>query len=188
MMAAMVTMMMAKRKIAFVLGAGVLVAVAAAGLVDASGRGRRAGGPPAVRPCGGAAECLGPGRGFVDEDGDGICDRKGECLGGGFVDEDGDGICDRKAECKATCPGKDGACPRGGCGTGEGCGLRRGEGAGPRARLGESAGACIRQCNGTGGPGRGNGGGGMGAGRGGGGRGFGRGLGCGGFGCLQESP
>ena len=53
-----------------------------------------------------------PGTGtcFVDEDGDGICDRsqwhcvEGVCCGAGergcglgFIDEDGDGICDRYA-------------------------------------------------------------------------------------------
>lgn len=57
------------------------------------------------------AACPGHGQGacFVDEDGDGICDRReawhqeaGVCCGGtgegncgpGFTDEDGDGICD----------------------------------------------------------------------------------------------
>ena len=40
----------------------------------------------------------GQGAGFVDEDGDGVCDNRGTGLGNGqgagFVDEDGDGICD----------------------------------------------------------------------------------------------
>ena len=41
---------------------------------------------------------IGPGYGygFVDEDGDGICDNCGDGRGGGtrFVDENGDGVCD----------------------------------------------------------------------------------------------
>ncbi len=31
---------------------------------------------------------------FVDEDGDGVCDNAGSGQGPGFVDEDGDGVCD----------------------------------------------------------------------------------------------
>ena len=36
------------------------------------------------------------GAGFVDEDGDGVCDwyGSGRGMGAGFVDEDGDGVCD----------------------------------------------------------------------------------------------
>ena len=44
--------------------------------------------------------------GYVDADGDGICDyavscgmRCGNGDGAGFADEDGDGICDRRASC-----------------------------------------------------------------------------------------
>lgn len=44
----------------------------------------------------------GQGVGFVDEDGDGVCDNfgfgrgfgRGRGQGAGFVDEDGDGVCD----------------------------------------------------------------------------------------------
>lgn len=36
----------------------------------------------------------GYGPGFVDEDGDGVCDYAGTGRGPGFVDEDGDGVCD----------------------------------------------------------------------------------------------
>lgn len=36
----------------------------------------------------------GNGQGFVDEDGDGVCDNCGTGRGPGFVDEDGDGVCD----------------------------------------------------------------------------------------------
>ncbi len=39
------------------------------------------------------------GPGFVDEDGDGVCDHAGEDgYGPGFVDEDGDGVCDHAGE------------------------------------------------------------------------------------------
>ena len=33
-------------------------------------------------------------RGFVDADGDGVCDYHGAGCGTGFVDADGDGVCD----------------------------------------------------------------------------------------------
>lgn len=35
--------------------------------------------------------------GFVDEDGDGVCDHATDGTGPGFVDEDGDGVCDHAA-------------------------------------------------------------------------------------------
>ena len=54
------------------------------------------------------------GAGFVDADGDGICDNSGSGSCGGFVDEDGDGINDNA-----------------GAGCGGGCG-GRGYGRGPR--------------------------------------------------------
>jgi hypothetical protein len=71
-----------------------------------------------------ASYCNGPG--FVDADGDGVCDnyQAGVCPGGGcergngrgtgFVDEDGDGTCDYRGT----------ACG-GGCGRGYGRGPRR---------------------------------------------------------------
>lgn len=36
----------------------------------------------------------GEGANFIDEDGDGVCDNYGTGEGTGFVDEDGDGVCD----------------------------------------------------------------------------------------------
>ena len=72
------------------------------------------------------------GVGFVDEDGDGVCDNwDGVCAGGcgvGFVDEDGDGVCDNWHE---GCLGGHGqAMGQGGCRTGScprnGTGLHRG--------------------------------------------------------------
>ncbi len=58
----------------------------------------------------------GGGNGFVDEDGDGICDHAGtgQGRGQGFVDEDGDGICDHAGS--------------GGPGRGQGQGQGRGQG------------------------------------------------------------
>ena len=41
-----------------------------------------------------AAQGTGAGRGFVDADGDGVCDNYGTGAGRGFVDADGDGVCD----------------------------------------------------------------------------------------------
>ena len=37
--------------------------------------------------------------GFVDADGDGVCDNRGTGRGAGFVDEDGDGVCDNQGTC-----------------------------------------------------------------------------------------
>ena len=38
--------------------------------------------------------------GFVDSDGDGVCDNyaNGACAGAGFVDADGDGVCDNRGD------------------------------------------------------------------------------------------
>ncbi len=67
--------------------------------------------------------CNGPG--FVDADGDGICDNYGTgyCGGGGcgtgFVDEDGDGICDNAGQgCGGYGRGR--GCGGGGCAYGRG--------------------------------------------------------------------
>lgn len=58
--------------------------------------------------------------GFQDTDGDGACDKSGECpykeQAGGFADADGDGACDNAANCpmhqnKGGCHGSEG-CPR----------------------------------------------------------------------------
>ncbi len=44
-----------------------------------------------------------PASGFIDTDGDGICDNAGDCSykeqAGRFLDVDGDGICDNAADC-----------------------------------------------------------------------------------------
>ncbi|RMF03541.1 MAG: hypothetical protein D6768_05620 [Chloroflexi bacterium] len=40
----------------------------------------------------------GQGPGFVDEDGDGVCDHATDGTRPGFVDEDGDGVCDHATD------------------------------------------------------------------------------------------
>ncbi len=92
------------------------------------------GGTKAVSPGGCAGDC-GRGPGFVDEDGDGVCDHAGERgHGHGFVDEDGDGVCDHAGE-RGHGPGfvdedGDGACDHAGE-RGRGHGWRGGRGHGP---------------------------------------------------------
>jgi hypothetical protein len=62
--------------------------------------------------------CTGRGPGFVDEDGDGVCDHRqagGACPGcngnsRGFVDEDGDGVCDHR-QAAGACAGCTGPSP-----------------------------------------------------------------------------
>jgi hypothetical protein len=63
-----------------------------------------------------------PSTGFVDTDGDGVCDNAGSCPykdeSAGFVDTDGDGVCDNAGSCQMRqvnggC-GKSGGC-KGGC-------------------------------------------------------------------------
>ena len=50
---------------------------------------------PATRTFPGQTQApAGAGRGFVDADGDGVCDNYGAGTGRGFVDTDGDGVCD----------------------------------------------------------------------------------------------
>ena len=85
--------------------------------------------------------------GFVDEDGDGVCDnfgfgrgsgqRRGQ--GAGFVDEDGDGVCDYYGTGRGRGQGAgfvdedgDGVCDY--FGTGRGSGQGRGQGRGQRNR------------------------------------------------------
>ncbi len=44
-----------------------------------------------------------PTTGFIDADGDGVCDNAGDCpnkeRAGGYVDADNDGVCDNAANC-----------------------------------------------------------------------------------------
>lgn len=58
-----------------------------------------------------------PANGFVDADGDGVCDNAGDCpykeQAGGFVDADNDGVCDNAGSCPMHQNG--GGC-NGGCG------------------------------------------------------------------------
>ncbi len=74
----------------------------------------------------------GAGRGFVDADGDGVCDRfpsRGrDPSSPGFVDGDGDGVCDNY-QARASGPGRGGG-RRGGRGWAGGRGWGRGRGAG----------------------------------------------------------
>ncbi|MGC9399046.1 MAG: hypothetical protein ACP5HM_07910, partial [Anaerolineae bacterium] len=82
------------------------------------------------------------GYGFIDEDGDGVNDRYGECdgvppqdgtgygYGYGFLDEDGDGVNDRYGEC-------DGVPAQDGTGYGYGYGFIDEDGDGVNDRYGE---------------------------------------------------
>lgn len=83
----------------------------------------------------------GNGRGYIDADGDGVCDnyQGGACSG--YVDADGDGVCDNCAGAGTNCPGYvdtdgDGACDNygngacGGNGAGQGHGRHHGGGHG----------------------------------------------------------
>lgn len=86
----------------------------------------------------------GEGPGFVDEDGDGVCDNagtggQGQGQGPGFVDEDGDGVCDHAGD-GGQGPGftdedGDGVCDYAGTD-----GMRGGQGAG---RMGRSQGQMM---------------------------------------------
>ena len=65
----------------------------------------------------------GNGPGYVDEDGDGVCDRAGTGQGNGpgYVDEDGDGVCDHAGTGQGNGPGYvdedgDGVCDHAGAG------------------------------------------------------------------------
>ena len=49
------------------------------------------------------------GRGYVDADGDGVCDHRTSC---GYVDTDGDGVCDRCAAHGYVDADGDGLCDR----------------------------------------------------------------------------
>ena len=92
------------------------------------------------------------GRGFVDEDGDGVndryaegdgapdCDGTGMGRGYGFVDEDGDGVNDRYAECDGT-PDYDGT----GMGRGYGFVDEDGDGVNDRYEEGEGLPGCDGQ-------------------------------------------
>lgn len=81
---------------------------------------------------------------FVDEDGDGVCDNKGNGQGLGncgknFVDEDGDGVCDNKGngQGRGNCGGaKDGS--------GKGNGQGRGNCGGSKG--GNGKGSCGGRC------------------------------------------
>ena len=66
------------------------------------------------------AGCAASCNGYVDADGDGVCDACGNAAGscGGYVDQDGDGVCDRYGQ--------------GGCGKGYGSGHGMGHGYGCR--------------------------------------------------------
>lgn len=88
----------------------------------------------AKNACCKAASC----EGFVDADGDGVCDnRAGVCAAGACIDADADGVCDT---CGAAYPGgyvdadADGVCDNRqdgvGCGYGYGLGHGHGDGAG----------------------------------------------------------
>ncbi len=81
----------------------------------------------------------GQGTGFVDEDGDGVCDNCNSGQGMGFVDEDGDGVCDN-------------------CGSGQGgSGYGRGPGQGMGFVDEDSDGVCDNCGSGQGGSGYGRG-------------------------------
>ena len=91
-----------------------------------------------------AAGCAESCSGYVDEDGDGVCDWRGAAASGagsrgacpGYADADGGGVCDACGNAVGACPGYvdedgDGVCDRygqGACGGNAGCG--RGVGCG----------------------------------------------------------
>ncbi len=93
------------------IGVGVVVALLAVTMIGvALAQGPEPGVPP-----------FGQGAGFVDEDGDGVCDYAGTGQGmghrHGFVDEDGDGVCDNFVD-----EDGDGVCDYAGTGQGMGHG------------------------------------------------------------------
>lgn len=100
----------------------------ASGVDEGAAADDSASGLSATAPC---PTCLGSCEGFVDADGDGICDRwgSGPCADHdgcpGYVDADGDGICDHYGN---GCPqvGSDWGAP----GNGSGVGAADGSGAG----------------------------------------------------------
>lgn len=95
-----------------------------------------------------AHDCYGQGGGFIDEDGNGVCDHyeSGSCpspngggygagagngtgVGGGYIDEDGNGVCDRYENSGAQ-GGSNGSGQGNGTASGNGAGSGYGHGSG----------------------------------------------------------
>lgn len=88
------------KKAAMMMTAALLACTVGATGVWAAGPGRNG-----LRQTAATAACR-----FVDEDGDGLCDRAGQ--GSGWVDADGDGVCDNwtAGSCQGGCHGWAGGC------------------------------------------------------------------------------